>query len=160
VVRAIWAVSLWPVISLAFFSEILKNGHFISVCRFMHSINVIHYDLKLTTCVSFMIAIRAVTSDLSWNFFFPDQWPAETSSCIIFLWWDLLKHTWKGLGSSLPCYNPNFFCVYTARGSVPLLYWWVSTYGKRGSQVIAFLEDLFNLFFFVYGGDGLYIHSI
>jgi len=35
----------------------------------MHSINVIHYDLKLTTCVSFMIAIRAVTSDLSWNFF-------------------------------------------------------------------------------------------
>ena len=52
------------------FPEILKNGHFISVCRFMHSINVIHYDLKLTTCVSFMIAIRAVTSDLSWNFFF------------------------------------------------------------------------------------------
>ena len=51
------------------FPEILKNGHFISVCRFMHSINVIHYDLKLTTCVSFMIAIRAVTSDLSWNFF-------------------------------------------------------------------------------------------
>jgi len=37
--------------------------------RFMHSINVVHYDLKLTTCVSFMIAIRAVTSDLSWNFF-------------------------------------------------------------------------------------------
>ena len=58
------------------FPDILKNGHFISVCRFMHSINVIHYDLKLTTCVSFMIAIRAVTSDLSWNFF-SDQWPAS-----------------------------------------------------------------------------------
>ena len=88
------------------------------------------------------------------EFFFPDQWPAETSSCIIFLWWDLLKHTWKGLGSSLPCYNLNFFCAYTASGSVPLLYWWVSTYGKRESQVIAFLEDLFNLFFVCMGAMG------